>query len=43
VVSQTERLIYEHLRCVPIGMLEDELAHELAVLISPYLPEQESE
>jgi hypothetical protein len=42
-MTSTERLIYEHLRCVPIGMLDDELAHELAVLIGPYLPEQDEQ
>lgn len=41
-MTSTERLIYEHLRCTPIGMCHEALASELAVVVG-YVPEQESE
>ncbi len=39
-VTSTERLIYEHLRCTPIGMCPEALASELAVVLG-YVPERE--
>jgi hypothetical protein len=35
LVTDTQRLIYEHLRCIPVGMDDNALAYELAVLIGP--------
>jgi hypothetical protein len=40
VVSQTERLIYDHISRAPIGMCPEALASELAVVIG-YVPERE--
>jgi hypothetical protein len=34
-MTSTERLIYQHLRCIPVGMEDSALAFELAVLIGP--------
>ena len=34
-MTSTQRLIYEHLRCTPIGMCPEALASELAVVIGP--------
>jgi hypothetical protein len=35
LVTDTQRLIYEHLRCTPVGIDDNALAYELAVLIGP--------
>jgi hypothetical protein len=43
VVSQTERLIYDHISRAPIGMCPEALASELAVVIGPHVPEREDD
>lgn len=40
-VTSTERMIYEHLRCIPVGMEDSALAFELAVLIGPHVGDYE--
>ena len=37
MVTDTQRLIYEYLRCIPVGMDDNALAYELAVLIGPHM------
>jgi hypothetical protein len=41
VVTSAQRLIYEHLRCTPVGMDDNALAYELAALIGPSVDDDE--